>query len=222
MPLPLYRSLHGQAIAEHTVKKSRFIATAAHITSPAEGQALLQRCRQRYHDARHHCSAYCLGIHQPLQKANDDGEPSGTAGHPMLAVLQNHALTDTSVVVTRYFGGIKLGTAGLIRAYSRAVTLVLATAAIAEYYEREIITITASYPYINSLERFADTHALTIVHRNFAEMVTFTLQLPVQEAARLRQQLTELTAGTAHVHCQGIRTVPVIVPPSGVLQETSE
>ena len=122
MPTPVMSSVRGESYAEYVIKKSKFIARAVHITTEEEAQAYLRDGKKQYWDARHNCYAYQLGMNFEKQKSSDDGEPSGTAGKPILEVLKNKGLTNTLIVVTRYFGGIKLGTGGPFLAFG-AITV---------------------------------------------------------------------------------------------------
>ena len=115
----LIRSVYGRADAEYVIKKSRFIATVCEVKSEDEAAAFIEEMKKKYWDARHNCSAYQVGPDGRFQRSSDDGEPAGTAGRPILEVLKKQGLTNTAIVVTRYFGGIKLGASGRIRAYSR-------------------------------------------------------------------------------------------------------
>ena len=117
-----YKTVKQQNEAEIVINKSRFIATVKRTKTEEEALDFIREIKQKHHTATHNCSAYLIGEHDQIQKANDDGEPSGTAGFPMLEVLKKQGLQDTTVVVTRYFGGIKLGGGGLIRAYGRSTS----------------------------------------------------------------------------------------------------
>jgi uncharacterized YigZ family protein len=124
-PTRRYVTLAGPASAEIEVRRSRFVCDLAPVTSEEEARAFIERVRATSRDARHHCTAFVLGPDGATQRSNDDGEPSGTAGAPMLVVLRGRELTDVVAVVTRWFGGILLGTGGLIRAYGDAVSAAL-------------------------------------------------------------------------------------------------
>src|SRR5699024_1453395 len=115
--LSSYFTVKKEGSAEVMIKKSQFIGYVKRVETEEDAQAFIQSIKKKHHDATHNCSAYMVGEHDQIQKANDDGEPSGTAGVPILEVLKKKGLKDTAVVVTRYFGGIKLGAGGLIRAY---------------------------------------------------------------------------------------------------------
>src|SRR5699024_5195396 len=112
-----YYTIKGEGSHEVIIQKSRFIGYVKRVVTEEEAQSFIQTIKKKHHDATHNCSAYIIGDHDQIQKANDDGEPSGTAGVPMLEVLKRQTLKNTAVVVTRYFGGTKLGAGGLIRAY---------------------------------------------------------------------------------------------------------
>ena len=123
-----YRTIQGTAEAAYEIQKSRFLTHVSHAASEEEARAFIQARKKEFFDARHNCSAYVLGAEGAKQKSNDDGEPGGTAGNPMLEAIKQQGLTDVVVVVTRYFGGIKLGAGGLIRAYHHSAMLGLSVA----------------------------------------------------------------------------------------------
>ena len=120
-----YKTINGYAQTEWEVQKSRFISYVNHIENETQAQDFVNQIRKKHFDATHNCYAYIIGEHSDTQKSNDDGEPSGTAGVPILEVLKKNELSDVVVVVTRYFGGIKLGAGGLIRAYGKTATICL-------------------------------------------------------------------------------------------------
>src|SRR5690625_4457046 len=117
-----YYTVKKEGSVQMTIQKSRFIGYVKRVETEEDAQDFIQEIKKKHHDATHNCSAYIIGEHDQIQKANDDGEPSGTAGIPMLEVLKKQKLKDTAVVVTRYFGGIKLGAGGLIRAYGNTTS----------------------------------------------------------------------------------------------------
>ena len=140
-----YRTVQGYGQAEVEINKSRFIAYVNRAESEEEAIAFLERIRKQHWDATHNCAAYIVGENEEHQKANDDGEPSGTAGRPILEVIKRSALTDTIIIVTRYFGGIKLGTGGLIRAYGKSAVVGLEAAGIVERQLHTRMTATIDY-----------------------------------------------------------------------------
>lgn len=210
MTLCTISSVYGTAAAEYTIKKSRFIASLQEVRTPDEAAAFISSIRKQYWDARHNCYAYQLGPDGAIQKSSDDGEPAGTAGRPMLEVLKKGNITNTVVVVTRYFGGIKLGASGLIRAYGHAVTLGLEQAQIADYTPFAIVGTTFSYSFVSLLERTAAAAGLTIRDRQFGADVTFTLQIPVDEVASWQADWTNQTNGTATFTDLGTESIPLI------------
>src|SRR5579875_2615779 len=144
-----------KAYGEHeiNIQKSRFIAHVQRAESEQEAQEFIQNIKKRHWNATHNCSAYLIGEHDQIQKANDDGEPSGTAGVPILEVLKKRNLKDTVVVVTRYFGGIKLGAGGLIRAYGKAASEGLDATGIVERRLTQIIHVQIDYTWLGKLEK---------------------------------------------------------------------
>ena len=155
--ISLYVYKGGQG--EITEKKSRFIATVRPVESEDEAVSFINETKKKYWDARHNCSAYQVGPGGRFQRSSDDGEPAGTAGRPILEVLKKQGLTNTAIVVTRYFGGIKLGASGLIRAYSHTAALGLEVADIAVYTPFTILKATVAYPLVSTMERFVPTTA---------------------------------------------------------------
>jgi uncharacterized YigZ family protein len=144
-----------QEVGEHeiVIQKSRFIAHIKRAETEIEAQEFIQSLKKKYWDATHNCSAYIIGEHDQIQKANDDGEPSGTAGVPILEVLKKKKLKDTVVVITRYFGGIKLGAGGLIRAYGKATSEGLNTVGIVERRLVQVIHVNIDYTFLGKVER---------------------------------------------------------------------
>ena len=169
-----YKTVQGESTGEIEEKRSRFIATIRHIESQEDALAFYEEMRKKYWDARHNCTACILGKKGEYRHSSDDGEPSGTAGRPMLEVLDGAGMTDVAVVVTRYFGGTLLGTGGLVRAYSGAVQEGLRHAEIAEKRFCTCLKITTDYngvgklqylfaqrglPRLSSLDAFGDRHS---------------------------------------------------------------
>ncbi len=195
------KSLRYPVPAEETrttyqVKDSRFIITGAHAESVEEAQLWIEGIREEFRDATHNCPAYRIGYGGSVKEwASDDGEPRGTAGKPMLSVLQGHDIGDIVVVVTRYFGGTKLGTGGLVRAYSgavRALLDVLPTKMKIERLNRTLIVDYASYEKIKELLLH---HEALIQEELFAENITFRFTLPLDQLENFEKTLTELSLG---------------------------
>lgn len=190
-----YKSLAKEHRIEYVVEKSRFIATAAPCTTEEEVQAFFARVTKEFWDASHNCTAYALGPRQEQQRSSDNGEPSGTAGKPMLEVLKKMEITNTAVVVTRYFGGIKLGAGGLIRAYSHSAAEVLQNAAKLLHAPRQIILLIVEYGHYNSVERYLQEQSYHYRSR-FEADVHLTLFLPPEKVAEVEAYLTDLTNGS--------------------------
>jgi len=180
--------------AEYEVKKSVFIATVKHVESEESAREFLQLMRKKYFDATHNCSAWILGEVGNLQKSNDDGEPGGTAGNPILETLKKNDLTDTIIIVTRYFGGIKLGAGGLIRAYSHTAALGIDAAKIVRMTTFQKISLTLEYNFLATVENFLRKKNIRVESSDYADVVTLNiLILPAQVDAFIKE-LTDLTA----------------------------
>jgi uncharacterized YigZ family protein len=194
-----YRTVKTSGENEITIERSRFIAYADRAETEEEATLFIDTIKKKHRDASHNCSAYIIGEHDEFQKANDDGEPSGTAGKPMLELLKKMGLKDTVVVVTRYFGGIKLGSGGLIRAYGQATKEgMLSTGIIERTLHREVI-VTVGYTWHGKLENELNSKGFTIGETQFMEKVTMTLYALNGEEEHLVNLLTNLTSGQATV-----------------------
>lgn len=212
MPTPVMSSVRGESYAEYVIKKSKFIARAVHITTEEEAQAYLRDGKKQYWDARHNCYAYQLGMNFEKQKSSDDGEPSGTAGKPILEVLKNKGLTNTLIVVTRYFGGIKLGTGGLIRAYGTAAVAALDNAIIEDYIDCRILYLQTDYSFLSATERLLPDFEAVITKRDFADFVGLTVEVPEDKADEYLLALRDKTNGTITVREKDKKIVPHIRP----------
>lgn len=212
MPTPVMSSVRGESYAEYVIKKSKFIARAVHITTEEEAQAYLRDGKKQYWDARHNCYAYRLGMNFEKQKSSDDGEPSGTAGKPILEVLKNKGLTNTLIVVTRYFGGIKLGAGGLIRAYGTAAVAALDNAIIEDYIDCRILYLQTDYSFLSATERLLPDFEAVITKRDFADFVGLTVEVPEDKADEYLLALRDKTNGTLTVREKDKKIVPHIRP----------
>ena len=195
--------------AEMEIKKSIFITHIIPITSEEEALARLGELRKKYKDATHNCFAWRIGTERILEKSSDDGEPQGTAGHPMLHVLQMKELTNVLAVVTRYFGGIKLGAGGLTRAYSGALADAVKAAPIVTYtpYEKYILTI--PYTAVGGFENYSKDKDIRVLDRNFAENVQITFLTLPSEAKTHLKFFTNLTGGKAVIEEAGEEYVKI-------------
>ena len=210
MTTPITSSVYGTAEAEYTIKKSRFIASLQEIHTESDATNFIEKVKKQYWDAKHHCYAWQLGPTGQQQKSNDDGEPAGTAGRPILEVLKKSAITNTVIVVTRYFGGIKLGASGLIRAYSHTAALGLDTAVIADYKAYIEVRITFDYSFMNSLERLIPMHHVLVADRTFLQAVTFLLHVPEEGLSPFHQTVMDATNGSIVWEEGTTITIPII------------
>lgn len=182
---------------EIVIKNSRFIASVHRAENEKEAQSFIQSMKKQHHGANHNCSAYMIGAHDEIQKANDDGEPGGTAGVPMLEVLKKRDLKDTVVVVTRYFGGIKLGAGGLIRAYGTATTGGLNATGIVKRQLMTIIHIITDYTWLGKLENELHQAAYSLKDIHYLEQVEIEAYLPKPEIDAFSEWITNMTGGQA-------------------------
>lgn len=183
--------------AELKVSNSRFIATVAPVFSVDEARAFIGRTRAEFADASHNVPAYVIGHgHATTAHCHDDGEPSGTAGRPALAVLQGSGLGDVAVVVTRYFGGTKLGTGGLVRAYGDAVKAVLAALPRAEKVATVTVMVEAPYTLLERLRLLAEAHGGLTLGEEFTAAVMLTLRFRAEQFALFAGALRELSHGS--------------------------
>ncbi|OGX79849.1 YigZ family protein [Exiguobacterium sp. SH31] len=192
---------------EVVIQKSKFIAHFKRVTTEAEAQTFIQTIKKAHWSANHNCSAYIIGARNEFQKANDDGEPSGTAGLPMLEVLRKRNLKDTVVVVTRYFGGIKLGGGGLIRAYGGTVSEGLDAVGIVERLPMQRLTLTVDYGWIGKVENELRQSAYLLDEIVYADTVTFHISVPVETTEEALAWLVDLTNGQGGLETQDVRII---------------
>lgn len=189
-----YRTItHQMGEGFYSEKRSKFLAFAHHVTTENEVKELLQAYKKRYYDARHCCYAYMLGADRSVFRANDDGEPSSTAGKPILGQISAHELTDILIVVVRYFGGTKLGTSGLIVAYRTAAAAAIENAQIETRYVEDIIDYSFTYPLLNEVMRVVKELEPRIVSQTFDNTCHISLAIRKSQAAELRQRLQQLS-----------------------------
>lgn len=187
----------GEGFAEYIVQKSRFLAYTQRVHDEAEAQVFIARIKKLHYDARHNSSAYVLGDRGEKQKSNDDGEPGGTAGNPILEAIKKKRLTNVVVVVTRYFGGIKLGAGGLIRAYGHAAILGLEASAIVERKTYMRLAVTLPYDLLATVEHYAREHGLMNEGTAYAEDATIQLLIDSGSVEDVKTNLIDLTAARA-------------------------
>ncbi len=193
--LPHYLTVKQPGENEINIQKSRFIAHVKRAESESEAQEFIQMIKKKHWDATHNCSAYLIGEHDQIQKANDDGEPSGTAGVPILEVLKKRKLKDTAVVVTRYFGGIKLGAGGLIRAYGKAASEGLDAVGIVERRLAQIVHVKIDYTWLGKLEKELRASEFTIKEIHYLDIVGIETYVDENQVPAFMEWMTELTNG---------------------------
>lgn len=187
-----YRTIGEIAESVYTEKRSKFIAIALPVRTLSEVKSYLEEYQKKYYDARHVCYAYMLGPDRKDFRANDNGEPSGTAGKPILGQINSNELTDILVVVVRYFGGIKLGTSGLIVAYRTAAAQALAEARVIEKTVDEQVTVAFEYPFMNDVMRIVKEESPEIVEQSYDMDCIMTLRIRKSQMERLRARLEKV------------------------------
>ncbi len=197
-------------VGEITVKKSRFIATLKPVETEEEATAFINEIKKKYWDAKHNCSAFVVGENGQLNRCSDDGEPAGTAGRPMLEVLQGIGITNVCCVVTRYFGGTLLGTGGLIRAYQGAVKEGLKQSVIVTRMSGTTCEIKTDYGNVGKLQSLFGKENVRVENTDFAADVIFTIVLTKEQEEQIIRQITDATGGTAAI--ERVCTTDVDVP----------
>lgn len=192
-----YKAVYQGGEGEIVEKKSRFIATVIPAGSEEEVLAFIESVRKKYWDARHHCFAYVIGERNELQRCSDDGEPSGTAGKPMLEVLLGEEIHNVAVVVTRYFGGTLLGTGGLVRAYSAATKQGLASSVIITKILGVKLCISTDYTGLGKIQYILGQRGLQILDSVYTDKVELEALIPEDELAAVKAEITEGTNGQA-------------------------
>lgn len=187
-----YITLAQPATGEYSEKRSKFIALAYHVTSEAEALERVAEVRARYYDARHVCWAYRLGPTGDPYRSNDDGEPSGTAGKPILGILVSQGLTEVLVLVVRYFGGVKLGTSGLIEAYREATIAALEGAELKECILSGRLSVSFSYELMGPVMRLVKEMEARVLEQDFRESCRLELEIRLGQLPELRDRLTAL------------------------------
>ncbi|GEK31451.1 YigZ family protein [Kurthia zopfii] len=194
-----YLTIPSTGTNELIISKSRFIAHCSRAESEDEALDFILKIKKEHSSATHNCSAYLIGEHDQIQKANDDGEPSGTAGVPMLEVLKKQGLKDIVVVVTRYFGGIKLGAGGLVRAYGKATTLGIEAAGIVECRLHALIKISVDYTLLGKLEHEIRNSDYLLDRIEYLEGVDFSVNVERESVERFSEWITNLTSGQSTI-----------------------
>ena len=206
-----FRTIKEDGQVQEEIKKSRFICHAKRVYSEEEARDFITAIKKEHYKATHNCSAFIIGERSEIKRTSDDGEPSGTAGVPMLGVLENHNLTNICVVVTRYFGGIKLGAGGLIRAYAGSVALAVKEIGIIEIKEQVGIAIQMSYTQYQEYNNFLKEHTLMELDTNFTDQVDTMIYVDKEEKENIKAALVEFFNGKVTLTDHGLREVEVPV-----------
>ena len=188
-----YKTIKGTSEGYYTEKRSKFLAFAHHVETADEVKELVAGYRKKYYDARHVCYAYMLGPERKDFRANDDGEPSSTAGKPILGQINSAELTDCLIVVVRYYGGVNLGTSGLIVAYREAAADALAHSEVETRQVEEIVTYTFAYPMMNDVMRIVKEMNPRIVSQTYDNTCEIRLGIRLSEAEQLKSRLKKLS-----------------------------
>ena len=204
-----FRTIKEDGQVQEEIKKSRFICHIKRVTTEDEAREFINTIKKEHYKATHNCSAFILGERSEMKRSSDDGEPSGTAGVPMLGVLENHQLTNVCAVVTRYFGGIKLGAGGLIRAYSSNVALAIKEIGIVHIKEQLGLRIALSYSQYQELPNFLKANHLQEQDTSFTEQVQTTIFVDKDDKDSIIEELIELFNGKIDIVEQGLRKVEV-------------
>ncbi len=198
-----YFTVKKTSTHEIIIQKSRFIGFVYRVSTEKEVQSIIQKVKKQHHQANHHCYAFVIGEHNEIQKANDDGEPGGTAGMPILNVLKNHDLKNTLVIVTRYFGGTKLGAGGLIRAYSKSTSLAIQSAGIVKCQRMERCSITINYTLFGKIENHLVNSEYLIENIQYSENVTMIVLVKVNDVERFTNEIINMTSNQMTMHKLG-------------------
>lgn len=190
-----YKTAAKQAEAEQIIDRSRFIAYIGPVFSREEAEAFIANIRGMHKQATHNVPAFIIGEKSELQWCSDDGEPQGTSGAPVLQMLDREGLTNIVVVVTRYFGGIKLGTGGLVRAYTSSAKLALEAAGVHRVCEMDFMTVKMDYTYLGKLQNMEKGGLFSIISTDFMDVVILKLNCRPEVNSQVKEMLAELTGG---------------------------
>ena len=208
----IYKTTAENGTASYEIQKSRFIAYTSHVETEAEARDFVTAIKKKHFDARHNCSAWVLGADSSQQKSNDDGEPGGTAGNPILEAIKQHGLTNVVVVVTRYFGGIKLGAGGLIRAYSHTASLGLEATPCLEVKPFCLMEAEMDYSLLGTVENWIRNEELRTGETAYLDKVTVRLLVEPTDCEAISTELTNLTAAQCKItiHKPEYMSLPII------------
>ena len=187
-----YFTIYQNGEHQIEIKKSKFICHLFRIENEEQAKEYIAKIKKEHYKANHNCSAYMLGENFEIQRSSDDGEPSGTAGVPMLEVLKKNQLQNTLAIVTRYFGGIKLGAGGLIRAYSTSVSEALKEIGIVQGKLQQILDIIIDYPQLGKLQNYLENEQIAIQEINYLEQITVKVAIDINQCESFQNALIDL------------------------------
>ena len=193
----MYRSVYEYGEAEYTIERSRFIAHVSPADSPEEARAFIAGIKEQYKDATHNVPAFVCGRGSEHQWASDDGEPQGTSGMPVLKLIISEEITNMAIVITRYFGGIKLGTGGLARAYTHAAKLGIEAARICEVRESSLLKYSFDYTHLSRIQNLADERGYDISGIEYSDVVSAVISCPKEFRDSLKSSISDMTSGKA-------------------------
>ena len=192
--MQVYKTTSEDGTAAYEIQKSKFYAYTSHVETEAQAREFVTAIKKKHFDARHNCSAWILGADGSQQKSNDDGEPGGTAGNPILEAIKQHGLTNVVVVVTRYFGGIKLGAGGLIRAYNHTASLGLEATPQVEIKPFCLVSAEIEYTLLGTVENWIRTQGIRTREADYLDKVTVKLLIEPHDVEKIKEALTDITA----------------------------
>ena len=194
-----YKIITKEGTGEIVEKKSRFIATAFYVENQQQAEEKIAEVSKKYWDAKHNCYAYVIGINSENTKCSDNGEPSGTAGKPILEVITGAGLTNVLIIVTRYFGGVLLGTGGLVRAYTAAAQAALAASEVGEKVFSQMLTLKVGYNMINGVQYYLSQNEIGILDSRYEADVQFDICVKEADVARVMDGLTQKCEGQIEI-----------------------
>lgn len=203
-----FRSITKNSETSFIINKSKFISHSKYVETELEAQDFIEQINSLYHDATHNCSCYIIGQEKLVQRFNDDGEPSGTAGLPMLEVCKLKDITNICVVVTRYFGGVKLGAGGLVRAYSKAASDVIDASGTSIWRPFFNIEVVIDYHYLGALQNHFKNKKYHIINQDYLEQVEINLYIEKSEIENFEREVNNFTNGDANIHIEGEKLLP--------------
>lgn len=194
-----YRVITGEGTGEIVEKKSRFIANVFSVESVSEAEERISEIQKKYWDARHNCYAFVIGADSSISRCSDNGEPSGTAGKPILEVIKGASVTNILIIVTRYFGGVLLGTGGLVRAYTQAAQAGLAASTIGDVVYATKLHLTADYNLINNIQYYLRQEEIPLENEIYTDKVEYDITVRYDDTERIIDGLTQKTEGQIRI-----------------------